>query len=239
MKRVDLDRMRGGLIVSCQAEATTLLGTPQVLAALAKAAEQGGAVGIRANGPQNIAAIGKVVQIPVIGIYKVVRPGSDVYITPTFEDAAEVFYAAEPPPSIIAFDATSRPRHQGETWPVLMRRIQTELGAMAMADISTLEEGLAAAEAGADIVATTLSGYTAETAHRKASGEPDLALVRELARCITTPIFCEGRVHSPELARAALEAGAHCVVVGTAITAIDRVTERYIHAMQTGGTTPR
>lgn len=228
-----LEAMHGGLIVSCQAEAGTPLGSPAVLAALAAAAERGGAVGIRANGPENLAAVCAAVRIPVIGIYKVVRPGSEVYITPTFEDARCVRQAGDPPPAVIALDATPRPRPDGEDWRGLLRRIQTELGALAMADISTFAEGVAAAEAGADIVATTLSGYTPYTAQQKASGDPDLALVRQLAQTVSVPVICEGRVHSPQQACAALDAGAFAVVVGTAITAVDWVTQRYVAAIKT------
>lgn len=225
-----LDKLRGGLIVSCQAEAGTPLGQPEILAALAAAAERGGAVGIRANGPENLMAVCAAVQIPVLGIYKVVRPESEVTITPTFADAEQICRAAHPP--IIAFDATPRPRPSGEDWCLLLKRLQTELNVLVMADISTYEEGMAAAEAGADLIATTLSGYTPATAAKKASGDPDLELVRRLAAATTVPIICEGRVHSPEQARAALDAGAWAVVVGTAITAIDWVTRRYIMEMQ-------
>ena len=227
-----LEKMRGGLIVSCQAERQSPLGEPAILAALAQAAVAGGAVGIRANGPENLAAICAVVSVPVIGIYKVARPGSDVYITPMAADAQVIVAAANPSPEIIAFDATERERWGGANWRETMRYIQWDAKALAMADIATLEEGLAAAEAGADIVATTLSGYTAETAFKQATGGPDLALVRALAERTATPIICEGRVHSPALAKAALEAGAWAVVVGTAITAIDWVTRRYIDEMQ-------
>lgn len=234
MANAHLDSLRGGLIVSCQAEEGTPLGTPGVLAALAAAAERGGAVGIRANGPVNLAAICAAVRVPVIGIYKIVQPPSEVYITPTFAAACAVREAGDPPPAIIAFDATPRPRPEGETMPTLLRRIQTELGALAMADIATFEEGVAAAEAGADLVATTLSGYTPYTAEKRATGDPDLELVRRLAAAVSVPVICEGRVHSPEQARAALDAGAFAVVVGTAITAIDWVTAHYIAAMRAG-----
>src|SRR5581483_666556 len=117
-----LNAMRGGLIVSCQAEAGTPLGSPPVLAALAAAAERGGAVGIRANGPENLAAVCAAVRIPVIGIVKVVTPGSDVYITPTFTEARRVRSAGNPPPAIIAFDATSRLRPDGGDWRELLQR---------------------------------------------------------------------------------------------------------------------
>lgn len=208
------------------------LGKPAVIAALAAAAERGGAVAVRANGPENLAAIHAVTHLPIISIYKVVRPESEVYITPTFSDAQAIWRAATRHPMIIALDATPRPRYGGEDWRTLLCRIQTELGAMTMADVSTYEEGIAAAEAGADIVATTLSGYTPYTAEKRASGDPDLELVRRLAEDLPVPVICEGRVHSPEQARAALDAGAHAVVVGTAITAIDWVTRHYISGMR-------
>jgi len=221
-----MDRLRGGLIVSCQAETGTPLGAPGVLAALAAAAVRGGAAGIRANGPDNIAAITRAVDVPVIAIYKVVSPGSEVYITPTFEDARAVHAAGDPPPAIVAFDATGRRRCDAGEWRTLLGRIRNDLGALAMADVSTHAEGIAAAEAGADIVATTLSGYTAETAGKR-SGGPDLELVRSLATAGVT-VICEGRIHTPQLARDALSAGAFAVVVGTAITAIDWVTRNYV-----------
>lgn len=211
------------------------MGRPEVLAALAGAAERGGAVGIRANGPENLVAICAAVSVPVIGIYKVVTPGSEVYITPTFAEAQQVFSAVTPPPAMIAVDATFRPRPDGSDFRTLLKRIQTEMGVLVMADISTYEEGVAAAEAGADIVATTLSGYTTETAAKKATGEPDLELVRQLSQTLSVPVICEGRVHSPELARAALECGAWAVVVGTAITAIDWVTRRYVEQIMERG----
>lgn len=234
-----LESLRGGVIVSCQADASTSLGTPPVLAALAEAAQRGGAVGIRANGPENLRAICAAVTIPVIGIYKLVRPGSDVYITPTFSDARALYPDADEaaripaytPPAIIALDCTPRPRPAGEQWQTLIKRIQGELGALVMADIATYAEGIAAAEAGADLVATTLSGYTLETEDRKAMDGPDLELVSRLAASIEVPVICEGRIHSPEQARRAREAGAYAVVVGTAITAIDWVTRQYLHAL--------
>lgn len=221
-----------GIIVSCQADPASPLGNPQVLAALAAAAEQGGAVAIRANGPSNVAAIVKQVSIPVIAIYKQVTATSPVYITPTPQAARELVFGIDPPPAIIAFDATARPRPYGTTWQEVLQCIHYELHALAMADISSYEEGLVAAEAGADIIATTLSGYTQETAYKKELGGPDLELVAQLAATINKPILCEGRIRTPYEARLALEAGAWAVVVGTAITAIDRVTATFVEEMQ-------
>ncbi len=223
---VSLESIRGGLVVSCQAPEDTPLGQPEVLAALAEAAVRGGAVGIRANLPQNIRAIRRLVSVPIIGIYKQVLGGYPVYITPTFEHARAVVEAGA---DIVAVDATARERP--EPLPALIRRIREELRVPVMADISTLEEGIAAAEMGADVVATTMSGYTPYTEHRRALGV-DVDLVAQLAGRLSVPVICEGRVSSPQDARRALEAGAWAVVVGTAITAIDRVTARFVQEMR-------
>jgi N-acylglucosamine-6-phosphate 2-epimerase len=153
-----LTRIKGGLIVSCQAPENTPLGKPVVLAALAEAAVRGGAAGIRANLPQNIRAIRELVQVPIIGIYKHTLPDYPVYITPTFEQARAV---VEADADIVAIDATARDRPK--PLQELIQRIHEELGVPVMADISTLDEGVAAAEMGADRVATTMSGYTPYT----------------------------------------------------------------------------
>lgn len=221
-----LEPIKGGLIVSCQAPEDTPLGQPVVLAALAEAAVRGGAVGIRANLPQNIRAIHQLVQVPIIGIYKHTLLDYPVYITPTFEHARAVVEAGA---GIVAIDATARERP--EPLAQLIRRIHKELHVPVMADISTLEEGIAAAEMGADLVATTMSGYTPYTQDRRVSGA-DIALVAQLAQRVSVPVVCEGRIASPQDARLALEAGAWAVVVGTAITAIDHVTARFVQEMR-------
>lgn len=220
--------LRGGLIVSCQAPPGGPLDSPAILAAFARCAEMEGAVGIRANSGPNIAAIRAAVRLPIIGIRKRETPGYAVYITPEWSDAREVYEAGA---QIIALDATARPRPGPEDFAALTQRIHAELGAAVMADVSTLEEGIAAVQAGADLVATTLSGYTGETQHRKSTG-PDLELVRQLARAVHVPVICEGRVQTPEQARAALDAGAWAVVVGTAITRPDWITAQYVAAMR-------
>ena len=220
-----LQQIKGGLIVSCQAPENTPLGQPVVLAALAEAAVRGGAAGIRANLPPNIRAIRELVRVPIVGIYKQTLPDYPVYITPTFEHARAV---AEAGADIVAVDATARERP--EPLSELIRRVHQELSLLVMADISTVEEGIAAAEMGADLLATTMSGYTSYTQHRRASGA-DIALVADLAQRVSVPVVCEGRISSPEDARAALSAGAWAVVVGTAITAIDQVTARFVERM--------
>jgi len=212
---------RSGLIVSCQARADNPLHGPVFMGAMALAARDGGAVAIRANGPDDIAAV-KAAGLPVIGIHKVFSDRFPVYITPGFA-AAEAIVAAGA--DVVALDCTPRPR-DGEPAPVLVRRIREELGAEVFADISTLEEGLAAADCGANYVATTLSGYTEATQPKPEA--PDLALIEALARRLAVPVIAEGRYNTPALVRRAFEAGAHAVVVGTMITNPREITRAFV-----------
>ncbi|MCW1967937.1 MAG: putative N-acetylmannosamine-6-phosphate 2-epimerase [Anaerolineae bacterium] len=221
-----LKALQGGLIVSCQANEGNPMYGPTLMAAFAAAAELGGAVGFRANGPADVAAIRKITQRPIIGIYKQ-REEWPVYITPTLQAARDVVAAGA---TIVALDATHQARKGGLSPEALIAQIKTELGCLVMADIDTLDEGLAAAAAGADIVATTMSGYTSRTRHISHDG-PDLRLLRELAQRTPTPIICEGRVHTPAQMAAAFDAGAFAVVVGTAITNPTEVTKKFVQAV--------
>lgn len=210
-----------GLIVSCQARADNPLHGPHFMGAMALAARDGGAVAIRANGPSDVAAV-KAAGLPVIGINKVFSERYPVYITPDLEAARAVVMAGA---GIVALDCTTRPR-AGDHPSVLVRRIHEELGTAVFADISTLEEGLAAADWGADYVATTLSGYT-EATQPKPDG-PDLALLEALASRLDVPVIAEGRFDTPALVQEAFLAGAHAVVVGTMITNPREITRRFV-----------
>jgi putative N-acetylmannosamine-6-phosphate epimerase len=210
-----------GLIVSCQARADNPLHGPQFMGAMALAARDGGAVAIRANGPADLAAV-RAAGLPVIGINKVFSERYPVYITPDIEAARAVVIAGA---GIVALDCTTRPR-AGDHPSVLVRRIHEELGAAVFADISTFEEGLAAADWGADYVATTLSGYT-EATQPKPDG-PDLALLEALAARLDVPVVAEGRFDTPALVQEAFLAGAHAVVVGTMITNPREITRRFV-----------
>ncbi|MBA3441729.1 MAG: N-acetylmannosamine-6-phosphate 2-epimerase [Pyrinomonadaceae bacterium] len=217
---------RGGIIVSCQAEAGSPLAHPAIIAALAQTAERNGAVGVRIDGPGNIHAVREVVTVPVLGIEKTTHKDSDVYITPTYEAAARVVASGA---DVIALDATSRPRPNGETLPKIIERIKMDLKCPVMADVATEREGVwAIEEAGANIVGTTLSGYTAETADRK--DEPDFSLIERLASRLSAPVICEGRVRQAEDVRRAFAAGAFAVVVGTAITNVDWLVRHFVAA---------
>ena len=217
--------LRGGLIVSCQALPPEPLFGPDSMARMASSAILGGAVGIRANSPVDIAAIRAVTGLPLIGLSKVDVSGYDVYITPTLADAQAV---AESGADIIALDATARPHPEGMTAAALIRRVREATGKPVLADVSTYEEGVAAQDAGAAFVSTTMSGYTP---YSPQSEEPDLELVRRLAGVLTVPLLAEGRITTPEQARAALDAGAWAVVVGGAITRPAQITERFVRAL--------
>lgn len=222
-------RLHGGLIVSCQALPDEPLYGAEIMARLAIAAKAGGAVGIRANTPPDVAAIRAAVpDLPLIGLWKVVVLGfEDVYITPRVQDAAAVASAGA---DIIALDATLRPHPEGKSAADLIRAIKAATGKLVMADIDTEAAALAAVEAGADVISTTLSGYTPDS---PALQGPDLNLVRRLAaRNLPVPVIAEGRIATPEEARAALDAGAYAVVVGGAITRPQQIARRFAQALR-------
>lgn len=210
--------------MSCQAPDDSPMHGPRYMAAFAQCALMGGAAGIRANGPADVRAIRRVTDVPIIGIYKQ-KEQWPVYITPTLAAARAIVRAGA---NIIAIDATHRARKGGLTPEALIQQIKDELGCLVMADIDILEEGLLAAKAGADIVATTMSGYTERSVPTLG---PDLKLLRALVKRIQTPIICEGRVNTPADAVAAFAAGAFAVVVGTAITNPLEMTRRFAGAM--------
>lgn len=210
-----------GLIVSCQARADNPLHGPVFMGAMALAARDGGAKGLRANGPSDIRAV-KGADLPVIGIHKVFSDEYPVYITPDFDAAAAIVEAGA---EIVALDCTMRPRN-GESPEVLVRRIREELKAEVFADISTFEEGVAAADWGATYVATTLSGYTEYTEPKPEF--PDLELLEKLAKRVSVPVVAEGRYNTPEWVQRGFEAGAHAVVVGTMITNPREITKMFV-----------
>lgn len=217
-----------GLVVSCQAPADSPLHDPAIIAALAATAYQNGAVGVRIDSPEHIRAVRARLDGPVIGLWKQTYPRSEVYITPTFADARAV---AESGADLIAVDATGRPRPAGERLDVLIGRIHDELGKPVLADVATLEEARAAAQYGADCVATTLCGYTDRTV-----GEllPAIELVAALSANLNVPVWCEGGVSEPGQLALAMVRGARVVVVGTALTGIDHRVRMFVQAAEYG-----
>ncbi len=221
-----LQALRHGLIVSCQAPADSPLHDPVVIAAMAKAAVNRGAVGVRIDTPAHIQAVRKQCPTtPIIGLWKQQLPESEVYITPQFHHAASVASAGA---DIIAIDATLRERPEGETVKTLIARIHDELGKLVMADVDAIESAIAAREAGADLVGTTLYGYTAQTKHLS---PPGFDLLSQLVEQLDVPVICEGGIASPQMAQQALKLGAYAVVVGTAITGIDLQVQAYQKAI--------
>ena len=220
-----MDALKGGLVVSCQAPVESPLHNPQVIAAMAAASINQGAVGVRIDTPAHIETVRIQVNAPIIGLWKHMTPGSEVYITPQFHHAQAVAAAGA---DIVAVDATLRPRPGNESLEGLIHRIHEELGKPVMADVDTLDNAIAAVAVGADYVGTTLYGYTPETCQLL---PPGFDLLAALVQRLAVPIICEGGVASPEEAAKALQMGAFCVVVGTAITGVDRLVERYVASM--------
>ena len=219
-----LNQLRHVLIVSCEALPDEPLHSSFIMSKMALAAKQGGASGIRANTVVDIQAIKTEVDLPIIGIIKKDYPNEAVFITPTFEEIAEL---AEEGIDIIALDGTDRVRPDGSTFSQLLHRAKEAYpNQLFMADVSTLEEGVKAAEAGADIVAPTLAGYTPYSKDVR-----PLELVKQLVQRVNVPVIAEGNFDTPEKAKLAIEAGAHAVVVGSAITRPLKITEKFAKAI--------
>ncbi|GGR82391.1 putative N-acetylmannosamine-6-phosphate 2-epimerase [Deinococcus sedimenti] len=220
-----LQRLRGALIVSVQADDGSPLRDTGIIAAMSRAALLGGAGGLRLRSPEDIRTVRALTDVPIIGLTKQAQPGSPVYITATPQEVRAVARAGA---EVVAFDGTDLPR----PFPVADLIAEAHAcGALAMADISTLAEAQAAYAAGADIVGTTMSGYTP---HSPQQAGPDFTLMRELAGA-GLPFIAEGRLNTPELAAHALATGAHAVVVGSAITRPDHVTRWFAQALGVAG----
>lgn len=220
-----IEELKGKLIVSCQALEEEPLHSSFIMGKMALAAKEGGASCIRANSVQDINEIDKVTNLPIIGIIKRDYKDSEVYITPTKKEVLELLKTNT---KIIALDATNRKRPKGETLKELISLIKSN-GKMVMADISTLEEGIEAEKLGVDIVSTTLSGYTNYTVKEEG---PDFKLLKELVEALNIPVFCEGRINTPEEAKKAFELGAYSIIVGGAITRPKQITERFIKGIK-------
>ncbi|MCS6711395.1 N-acetylmannosamine-6-phosphate 2-epimerase [Brachybacterium sp. EF45031] len=218
--------LEGTLIVSCQAYPGEPMRDPRTMAQIAAAVVEGGASAVRAQGLDDIRAVKAAVDVPVIGIWK---DGTDgVFITPTLEHCLAVIDAGA---DILALDGTRRPRPDGRTFAQTLAAVRDRFDGPIMADCDDIPSALEAAAAGADIIGTTLAGYT--PARPRTEG-PDLELLRELAdRLPAGPMLvAEGRVHTPAQASAALAAGARAVVVGTAITHPTTLTRWFRSAVE-------
>ncbi len=214
-------KLQNGLIASCQPVPGSTMDTPEIVAAMACAALAGGAVGLRVEGINNILAVRRVTDAPIIGIIKRDLPDSEVRITPWLEDVDALSDAGA---DIIAFDVTCRARPV--TVEALYQRVRAT-GRLVMADASNLEDGLLAHRLGIDFIGTTLSGYTQDPVPT----EPDLALVKQLSQA-GCRVIAEGRYNSPALAAAAISTGAYAVTVGSAITRIEHICGWFCDAIE-------
>ena len=211
-------RIEGGLVVSCQALEDEPLHSAEIMARMAEAAMIGGAVGIRCNGVEDTKAIRAKVDLPLVGLWKVGR--EEVYITPTADHALSIIDAGA---DMVALDATKM-RANLESDVLAIHKV----GGLVMADISTYEEALMAADVGVDCISTTLSGYTEWSPQQEA---PDFDLVNRLSNRLAIPVIAEGRINTPELLEEAFAVGAFAVVVGSAITRPQWITSNFIRRL--------
>lgn len=226
ISRTHKDRLDGGLIVSVQAPQGSPCHATGVITAMAAASMANGAIGVRLNSPEHVAAVRRrCPKALIIGLWKRSHLNSPVIITPRYEDLAAVWLAGA---DVVALDATDRPRPGGESLGAMVSRAKVELGATLMADIDTLANGERAASLGCDWVGTTLYGYTRATTQQR---PPGLELLKPLRQRLTIPVLCEGGIASPRQARQAMDLGATAVVVGTAITGIDQQVSCYSQAL--------
>ncbi|GAA0858475.1 N-acetylmannosamine-6-phosphate 2-epimerase [Clostridium nitritogenes] len=220
-----LDVIKNNLIVSCQALEDEPLHSPFIMGRMARAAKEGGAVAIRAQGVDDIIEIKRVTNLPVIGIIKRNYKDSEVFITPTEKEIKELI---ETGCEMIALDATNRTRPNNEKIKDLLELIHKSKR-LAMADISTYEEGIKAQEMGFDCISTTLSGYTSYSTQ---SDKVDFKLLEELVKDCSIPVICEGRIYTPEELKEAFNIGAYSVVIGGAITRPQQITKRFVKAIK-------
>ena len=215
-----LESLRGRLVVSCQPVPHGPLDTTPFVVGFALAAVAGGATGVRIEGVRNVAAVRAASDCPIIGLVKRAEPGSDIVITPHPADVAAL---AEAGADIVAFDATGR---RGARPVADMVAAAHARGVIAMADIASAEQARMAIAANADIVGTTLAGYTSGPVPE----EPDFTLIAECAP-LGIPVLAEGRIRSPAQAASAIAHGAFAVVVGSAITRVEHITGWFADAL--------
>lgn len=218
--------LRGGVIVSCQAESDSPFNSPEGVCMFAQAAVRGGAVGIRSEGVEKTKLILERIKLPVIGLIKSAFEDGSVRITGRWNDIEQLKIIGT---TLIAVDGTLRKR-EGLSGPEFIVRVKEKFDCVIMADVATEQEGLACAEAGADCISSTLSGYTPET-RQLSKSEPDYHLVETLAKSVRIPLFAEGRITTPAMAAKMIGLGAWSVIVGSAITRPSTITQWFVEAV--------
>lgn len=223
--------LKKGLIVSCQATPEEPMHGSDIMARMAIAAQMGGAVAVRVNTYSDLCAVRKAVNIPILGLIKTVHEGYWPYITTTMEDVDLVVKSGA---EIVCIDATTYPRYDGNDFPTFYKLVREKYPNIEiLADISTYEEGVIADDLGCDYVATTLWGYTPDTTNKNTDliqelREPNVELVRQLAKVCKSPIVAEGRFWDSTKAIEALKAGAHAVTIGAGITRPQIITKKIV-----------
>lgn len=226
MTPFDLSSLQGKLIVSCQALPEEPLYSSFIMGRMALAATQGGAAAIRCNTQEDISEIRKNTDLPLLGIVKRDYEDSEIFITPTLKEVQELIDVGV---EIIAVDATDRLRPNGQTLEDFMTEVKQAFpDQLFMADCSTYEDGVKAAELGFDLIGSTMAGYTPKTQGRPL---PALDLIRQWSRELDVPVIAEGGISTPEDLAEAFEAGAFAVVVGGAITRPLQITQRFVAAL--------
>ncbi|WP_047046924.1 N-acetylmannosamine-6-phosphate 2-epimerase [Vibrio mexicanus] len=222
-----LAALKGELIASVQALPHEPLFGSETIVKMAAAVLEGGAQALRIQSTDDIKAVKQAFPtVPVIGLIKQDYSDSEIFITPTSKEVKAIIDAGA---DMIALDMTGRTRPSGETIEDLIGQIR-QSSCTIMADIATFEQGVEAQRLGVDCVSTTLSGYTPDTAHN--GDAPDFALIRRLSQALTIPVIAEGRVSTPNHVSQAMAAGAWTVVVGSAITRPQLITQKFVSAIQ-------
>ena len=224
------DLIRGTIVVSCQATPgePLYMKDQSIMYLMARAAKQAGAKMIRTSSARDIVAIKEETGLPVIGLIKREYPGYTGRITMTMREVDECMEAMA---DIVSIDCTFNKRADGLTPGEFLKQVKDKYpNIIIMADCATLEEAVAAYEAGADLVGSTMNGYTPQT--RDCKGDPNYELVRQMVAALPCPVIAEGRVHTPEQARKMLEIGAWAVVVGGAITRPLEIANRFMAAVK-------
>ena len=228
------DELKKGLIVSCQATSEEPMRDSGIMGRFALAAQMGGAVGVRMNGTADIMAARQLVSIPVIGLIKRHYEGYWPYITPTLREVEAVYLTGA---ELVAIDATAQKSPSGMQAATYIQEIKKRFpDLLVVADISTIDEGMAAEQAGADLISTTLAGYTDYTKQDSPLiiefQPPVLGLVYELVDKVHVPVIAEGRYWNEEMAEQAMKAGAHNVVIGAGITRPQIITKKITDALK-------
>lgn len=227
-------KLKRGLVVSCQATPEEPMFGSDIMAKMAIAAQQGGAVAVRVNTYPDLVAVRQAVDIPILGLIKSTYEGYYPYITPTMK---EVDLVVKSGAEIVCIDATKYPRPDGRTLEQFITDIREKHPeAEILADVSTVEEGLYAQQLGVDYVATTLVGYTPDTIDQTAEviqefREPNFEIIEQLVKVVDIPVLAEGRFWDSVNAIKALQKGAHAVAIGAGITRPQIITKKIVDAI--------